>query len=699
MKILKNIKILIFVIIVIILTQDSYSQMDSCGTLPFSGESSSPSTFIGGRYKPHRTDIGGSQTGEDYFPILVVYIQYQGETGGNFPGNPDSVDAWPAGRAPNFMSRTITKTRASNSSSWWDSYNGYDINDYWHEFSRGKLHVRGEAFSVMLPHTKAWYDSNGGQGKMNKDVFDYLSDSTNIDWTFYDKWTTVSEGSFLWEPDQLVDMIYMVFRSRINGYLGSAGEASIGSIQGATSNQYTVYQSGSTLVKVQGGGFAINCSGHRTEARADLIYCRHSFFGVSTHEHGHYLFGGEHETYSHMTAGQGGEFSLSPWEMIKLGYIQPQTVNYFNPTHLLYDYSSRYGTAGSTGEVLQVPITSDGTEFFLLANRRKVSTYDIRMSGDTLADDGSYFFKNVNPQFGKGLYIYHIKGGYEYGPGDAKDMDLECADGLWNWVSTGLTRPPIWNQNGSVHIYKRSSVSYNNDTPYVLSSLTSRDDISFRHEPTSNDVRTIWHSPGKADLFSPVQRGTDRLFTNDKDYLFTLPVYGDRFDAWNVGYNEVFSPYSSPNTKNMSNDSTGIYIWYKAIDTSAKEATLIIYRTGQGGYSRDSILHLTPPSRPMGIVVDYYLESENYMRPIITWNHNQEPDMLRISDSTKKYKIWRATQTSMYYIPTNYTLIATKDIYFQTPPSFIDTSIVALGSAWPGMGEQMEYPVRYTVQA
>jgi len=690
-----KIKSIILLIIIFAFLQDLYSQMDSCETVPFSGESSSPSTFIGGRYKPHRTDIDGSPVNEqlDYFPILVLYIQYQGETGGNFPGNPDSVDAWPAGRAPNFLNRTITDIRASNSSSWWDSYNGYDINDYWHEFSRGKLHVRGKAYSVILQHTKAWYDSNGGQGKMNKDVFDYLTDSTDINWTFYDKWTTVSEGNFKWEPDQLVDMIYMVFRNRANGYLSSAGEASIRAIQGATNNLYTVYQNGNTIVKIQGGYFDINSSGTRTEARADLIYCRHSFFGVSTHEHGHYLFGGAHETYSHMTAGQGGEFSLSPWEMIKMGYIQPQTVNYFNPTHLLYDYSSRYGTAGSTGEVIQVPITSDGNEFFLLANRRKVSPYDIRMSGDTLSDDGSYFFKNVNPQIGKGLYIYHIKGGYEYGPGDAKDMDLECADGLWNWESTGLTRPPTWNPNGTVSVYKRSTVSYNNDAPNISSSLLNRDDISFVY---SN--KTIWHSPGKADLFNPLIRGTDKLYTNDKDYFYTLPVYGDRFDAWNVGYNEVFSPYSSPNTKNMSNDSTGIYIWYKAIDTSTNEATLKIFRTGQGEFSRDSILHLTPPSRPMGIIVDYHLEGENYMRPIITWNHNLEPDMLR-SDSMKRYKIWRATTDNMSSVPVNYTLLKTLDIDADTIPSYIDTSIIALGSGWPGMGEQIQYPVRYTVQA
>ncbi|MBK6538184.1 MAG: hypothetical protein IPG09_10545 [Ignavibacteria bacterium] len=368
---LNKLKLTITIIIAILLVQDSVSQVDSCGTVPFSGETSSQSTFIGGRYKPHRTDIGGSQTGEDYFPIMVIFIQYQGETGGNFPGNPDSVDAWPAGRAPNYLSRVITKTRASNSSTWWDSYNGYDINDYWHEFSRGKLHIRGEAFSVILPHTKAWYDSNGQLAKVNKDVFDYLKDpEMGIDWSFYDKWTTNGEGNFLWQKDSLMDMVYMVYRNRDDGYIGAAGIASIGDISGAVNGNYLLYQSGNNKVYVR-GYWDIDGSGHRSEARADLIYSRHTYFGVSTHEHGHYLFGGGHEIYCHMAAGPGSEFSLSPWEMIKIGYIQPFTVNYFNPTHLLYDYSSRYGSAGSSGEVIQVPISSDGNEFFLFGKQKK----------------------------------------------------------------------------------------------------------------------------------------------------------------------------------------------------------------------------------------------------------------------------------------------------------------------------------------
>jgi hypothetical protein len=96
--------------------------------------------------------------------------------------------------------------------------------------------------------------------------------------------------------------------------------------------------------------------------------------------------------------------------------------------------------------------------------------------------------------------------------------------------------------------------------------------------------------------------------------------------------------------------------------------------------------------------VDYYVQTENITRPIVTWNHNKEPDMLR-SDTTKRYKIWRATQGSMSYPPTNYILLVTLDIDSGIAPIYIDTTIVALGSGWPGMGSQIEYPVRYRVQA
>lgn len=215
------------------------------------------------------------------------------------------------------------------------------------------------------------------------------------------------------------------------------------------------------------------------------------------------------------------------------------------------------------------------------------------------------------------------------------------------------------------------------------------------------DTAAIWFSHGSRDQFNPLRRGTDKLYTNDNDYWFSLAVLGDRWDAWNVGYNEVFSPYSSPNTKDIYNAYTGIFIWYYTYSGSGPSGAskLKIYRTGEAGLSEDSILHLTPPSRPMGINVDYYTETENYIRPIITWNHNQEPDMLRPDSLKKRYYIWRATNQNMTVVPVDYSLLDTVDIDSGTAPSYIDHSVFGYGSSWPGMGQMEQYPLRYTVQA
>ncbi|MDQ3021337.1 MAG: T9SS type A sorting domain-containing protein, partial [Bacteroidota bacterium] len=328
-----------------------------------------------------------------------------------------------------------------------------------------------------------------------------------------------------------------------------------------------------------------------------------------------------------------------------------------------------------------------------LANRRKVSQWDKRMGGDTLANDRWQYLKNINDEYGKGFYIYHVINGYESNNGFSdNDMDLECADGLWNWVYAGFQRKKI-NTLALTDVYKKDSVSYNNDIPDLLPNYVSgRDEMS----------AGIIFTPGSPDNFStnPITRGTHTLYTNDKDYWYSLANIGDRWDGWNVGYNEVFSPYSSPSTRAMNNDSTGIFVWYQSLESGTNKATIKIYRAGSGNFSRDSILHLTPPSRPMGIkILDYQSSNPNFCYPKIVWNHNNEPDMIR-TGNVKQYKIYRATQTSLANVPTNYTLFTTKDVHKDSIPYVIDLAVNKYDCEsvlLPPYGTQ--YPVRYYVKA
>ncbi len=412
-------------------------------------------------------------------------------------------------------------------------------------------------------------------------------------------------------------------------------------------------------------------------------FSRQRFLDIATHEHGHYLFGFGHKDGGKMNP-VGGDFSFSPWEVIKLDYIHSKLINYTDETNYLYDYSSHGGSAGTEGEVIQIPVSTDGKEFFLLANRRKVSQWDSRMGGDTLADEIWHHFRGTNPDYGKGLYIYHVKNGFIYGQQQSGVIDLECADGLWNWTSAGISRPDINNFNSMIPVKKKTTPAYDEDT-YI----SANDEMS----------EAIVFSPGSHDI-SYSQRGTSSLYTNENDYWYSLAKLGDRWDAWNTGYNEVFSPYSSPNTNDMNNQPTGIFVWYDSLETGTNKARIKIYReSGIGGITPlNTILEETPPSKPVGIRIEFDT-SDAYRHPIIKWNHNKEPDMIR-DGNMKRYKIFKASKADMTQVPSDYVLLAVKDIPDSLSPEYEDTTVlgpdatIVYDPCYP-----VQYPLRYKVVA
>ena len=369
----------------------------------------------------------------------------------------------------------------------------------------------------------------------------------------------------------------------------------------------------------------------------------------------------------------------SPFEKLKLGYINPKTVNFTNnSSYIIGDISCRT----TNNEVLKVPINS--TEYFLIENRRKVSEYDVKMLGDTTRLKMSF----NSGEYGKGIYIYHIQSvNNQY----SHEQDQECADGIWDWEVSG-TAIPDWSESGTLPLLKRINLSnpINNDNGN-WGSLNNKDGISANYIGGAG----VYFSLGKRNTAVGL-KGTDKVFTNYPEFWTSRELWGDRLDVWNTGYNEIFSPYSNPNTKDWTNTKTGIFIYYYSLNDG--NAKLKVYKENDP-FTETEILAITPPSKPMGINVDYYTETENYIRPIITWNHNQEPDMLRPDSLKKRYYIWRAVNQNMTVVPVDYSLLDTVDIDSGTAPSYIDHSVFGYGSSWPGMGQMEQYPLRYTVQA
>ena len=164
-----------------------------------------------------------------------------------------------------------------------------------------------------------------------------------------------------------------------------------------------------------------------------------------------------------------------------------------------------------------------------------------------------------------------------------------------------------------------------------------------------------------------------------------------------MGYNEIFSPYSNPNTKDWNNNNTGIFIYYQS--QTNENANLKIYKAGQG-LTEDVILAVTPPSRPMGVTMgEYYVPNAPYCRPKILWNHNTEPDMVR-TGNVKRYKIYKATNSNMNLVPTSYNLLATVDIPVSSSPEYIDGTIYKYDcSLVDQMPRGTPIPLRYYVKA
>jgi len=670
----------IFLFIFNISISDIRSQED-CATTDFPSGAPYINDFIGGYLKPHRTDYSNGNYSNDNtsFHMLYVFVQFTNET--------DTDNEWPIGDPPNFMNDFLDSAKI-NSGDYWDRYSERSLSDYYQEVSMGAFHVTGEARHLITDHTWDFYDSlTFGYDTLLTEIYNKLKNDTTIIWTKFDQWSrNNSTGQFENVKENYLDMIGIFFRRVIgNDFIASGIGA--GEVPLFGPDNVVLFANSTDTVKIDRDRAATG-SGFTAKGNIGVLGYNRAM-GIAIHEYGHYLFSNVHSTSGIMPSRGGicvNDLFMSGFERYKLGLSDTLTVN-FNTT-ISYNVKDASGRNSSSQvpnfpQILKVPITS--TDFFIIENRRKISDWDVYMLGDTSQNNP---FKDTK-DYGKGVYIYHNNNiGINY----TGNVDLECADGIWNWVYAGVETPD-WSISQPIPVFIRSSIPKPllND-PGTWGTLNNRDGVSAARNLYSDG---IFFSIGEKHTQINSLPGIINSYTNKEEFWTSRELWGDRNDAWNIGYNEVFSPYSNPNTNSYNNAETRIFIYYKSLSNDI--ASIDVYKVDEP-LSLDSIMHLTPPSKPMGLVVDYHLETENIMRPKLTWNHNKEPDMLDTTNK-KKYKIWRATSTGMSVVPTNYTLHNIVEIDSGTAPSYIDTTIYAVGSGWPGIGNTAEYPVRYKIQA
>ncbi|RPI13513.1 MAG: T9SS C-terminal target domain-containing protein [Ignavibacteriae bacterium] len=615
-----------------------------------------------GVHKPERTEVTGIPANA-FFRVLIVFVQFQND------GGPE-IDYWPIGKVPGYMDQVISLTKKYPvNGNWWDTYSAGNegLSDFWLEQSRGKFHVVGKPYSVVLSHPWNYYVNEGKLPGVMDDVYEKLN-ALNINWQDYDKWkyTGNLQNKFAFESDGYVDMIFVAFRSRPPQLAFPGGGIAALGPSYTQGNNYIIDSVNNIIIN---GGFGYNGSGvlmtpgssgneNDTTYRPNPPLTLWGFKSFSEHEFGHYLFGSGHGNYGKMS-GDGAPYGLdeclSPFEAIYLNYIVPKLVNFTTANYNLNDFSSR--NSNQYGEVLQVPI-GFGNENFLIASRRKISDYDIIMWGDTAKSDP---YRIINPEYGKGVYIYHASGILYPSP-----VDQECADGLFNWAMAGFQHPD-WSEEQLIDYYVKTGVAYDNDN------------TSGFHNNVDGKSIMSWFGIGKKHEYLNAD-GTDKIYTNKTEVWTSREWQGDRWDAWNVGYNEIFSPYSSPSTRTWTTDrgssNSGVFIWYDSL--IGNTANFKIYKVGENGLTESDILRLTPPSRPMGLKVSFTNCLDNFIFPRVTWLHNQEPDMISNTMPafmTKKYKIYRAITSETNVIPCDYIYVKTVEFTSITIPEFIDYNV------------------------
>jgi len=611
-----------------------------------------------GSCKPERTELSGIPS-DAYFPVLIIYVQFKNDIG------PQS-DIWPVGQPPLYLKQSISNIKKYPvNGNWWDTYSEETegTSDFWLEQSRGKFHVVGKEYSIILDHEYSYYINNGYSEKVNDDIYEKLK-TLNIDWQEYDKWGVSEDplNRFMYQPDGYVDMIFKIFRSRAPQIgMPYGGMAALGSSFSQGLN-YVIDPAHNTKIN---GSFGIFGSGvwltpGSSGNELDNTYLpnppmeRWGTISFSEHEFGHYLFGAGHMNYAKMS-GSGAPFgldeSLSPLETAVLGYKQPVVVNFSTTEYFLGEFSSR--NSNEYGEVLQVPIAGS-SEFFLIANRRKISSYDKIMWGDTAK---SFPYREINPEYGKGIYIYHVIGG---GLSYTAIVDQECADGIFNWSLEGY-RHPDWSDVQLIEHYVRKKVIYDNDK--ADGNLNIADGKSI----------FTWFGPGKKEEYLNGE-AVDKIYTNKNEVWTSREWQGDRWDAWNTGYNEIFSPYSSPSTRTWDNVNSGIYIWYDSLYNNGI-SHLRIFKPSLDIQSEEEILSITPPSKPMGLSVTFTECENGILFPKLQWEHNKEPDMRSPTVppyENKKYKIYIAVTTDEVSLPDKYSYMNFVLIPENLNPEYID---------------------------
>jgi len=541
-----------------------------------------------------------------FLRVLILYVRFPDDNlGGNVM---NGYAVWNDPLMPKPMNpytsngRFIDTAEGLPTKNSTEKYTEYTISDYYSEMSLGTFDVIGDEYSIMLPQTSVQYRALGYScSQINAIAIQQAEQQYNLDFTRYNNWSFTSSG-WTWTPgggDKTADMIVMVYRHApeypavnwfINASIPVSGIADLGLA--------STFVLDSTFVT---GNSGVTC--------LSILQNYSKMTQIMLHEMSHrYFF--NHFEIGLMTGVEHSGFNFSPYERTYVGYVDPPLIRFpysgVSETFTLEDYVH-------TGDMLAVELPETG-ELYYITNHQKKSMYDGISRGSTNCWNINAVQQDPYCPDGKGLYIYH-----QMQPSrcnEFKDVNLVQADGRYNWYIDRMV--PYFDPFFTFEIPLYEKFDGN---------ISGRSEFHQRLDSVLPNMQEVTDDP---------------CSDHPDDYFVTYDWLGDGKDAFNMGYDEIFSPYSNPPSNTCNGMASGLTMKLLGQDSLSGAITFKLY------YNDAVALTELPPAKPKNLKVSKQITEPGTGKffPSLKWDKNREPDFLGKPGIQGVYNIYRGIFTT-----------------------------------------------------
>lgn len=500
--------------------------------------------------------------------VLFIFAQFPDD---NFD---TSNSTWVKGQAPIDMQGWVDQTWTTNPTQG-------SMTHYFNEMSFNKLKFTGKTVSVITPHSRQWYlENNKKRGDIHKEIIQQLDQT----WDFaqFDNWNFEGYYNHINQPDGVVDMIFIVWRNIAHEYPTSPTDSvkliynklNMGRYGDLGNGWPDIYvDSGQRVIKM--GFWPIgNTPGGSGATMTDWF--SENMFRFCIHEFGHYLEGGNDQHVGHgfwgMLSGWGiKSFVANSFERHRLGWInlEPNTI-LSSPNQTIQNVTlPDFVTSGVAYRLVSNAATN---EYFYIENHQKLSFWE----------NNQMFLRSPYGNVENGIYVLRQDGS----GGDDKFIKCLAADGRYNWTVNQRIQSP-WGPE-ILPVFKKLN-------PDGVNGYTDLDWIPW-----------WWNGvyQGEASIHFIEDPVTGQP-------VLAVKSNGDGTDAFRTDYNQMFSPYSNPNSQRLNKTATPFGFNINGFNSGVASLNLYV------GTSLDA-----PPSKPQNLKLSIL---NNH--PVLTWEANIEDDM------------------------------------------------------------------------